>query len=138
VKLTKVRNSIFVPLLLTESFIFQWPKECVEIVGHPVRHKTPESNKSHRELIILGNHSTPSLFPPHPERHGMRNVNARLLSLENWMRTFMVSIALVAIGVAIQITWTLVQQPSAPFVPPASSMPLAGFGEVSTNKETTT
>ena len=46
VKSTKMRNPICTTLLLTENFIFQSPKECVEVVGHPVRHKTPESNKS--------------------------------------------------------------------------------------------
>jgi hypothetical protein len=53
VKSTKVRNPICTTLLLTENFIFQWPKECAEVVGHPVRHKTPESNKSHPKRVRL-------------------------------------------------------------------------------------
>lgn len=41
----------------------------------------------------------------------LRSIDTRLLSLENWMRSFMVSMALVAIGVAVQITLTLLRTP---------------------------
>jgi hypothetical protein len=43
------------------------------------------------------------------QAHQLVSHDARLLSLENWMRTFMVAISVVALGVAVQIVLTLVK-----------------------------
>jgi hypothetical protein len=42
-------------------------------------------------------------------RDQLRSIDARLLSLENWMRTFMLTLITVAVGIAVQIVLTLVK-----------------------------
>ena len=42
-------------------------------------------------------------------RDQLRSIDARLLSLENWMCTFMLTLVTVAAGVAVQIVLTVVK-----------------------------
>jgi hypothetical protein len=42
-------------------------------------------------------------------RDQLRSIDGRLLSLENWMRTFMLTLVTVAAGVAVQIVLTVVK-----------------------------